>query len=100
MLKKPLNKLNWKEGNIFETVENLKLKLRECPKLVDANPHDELLKSEEAEVLELYNEAISDEEKLLFQQAKINWISKGDKNSRYFHQVIKSRKHYNRVVSI
>ena len=50
-----------------------------------------------SKILHDYNEASIDEEKLLAQQAKIQWLSEGDKNTKFFHNFIKSRKHYNRI---
>lgn len=44
-------------------------------------------------MLKAYGEAISDEEKLFAQKAKVTWLCKGDRNSKKFHQVMKSRKH-------
>ncbi|GKD39369.1 hypothetical protein Tco_1259576, partial [Tanacetum coccineum] len=47
-----------------------------------------------------YNEAIEEEVKFLFQRAKFDWLSEGDKNTAYFHKVVKSRRNRNRVMSI
>nr|GFC22377.1 hypothetical protein [Tanacetum cinerariifolium] len=33
-----------------------------------------------------YNEAVKDEENMLYQQAKVEWLKEGDKNFAYFHQ--------------
>ncbi|GJU68574.1 RNA-directed DNA polymerase, eukaryota, reverse transcriptase zinc-binding domain protein [Tanacetum coccineum] len=73
-MKDPLNRIAWKNGNLFQNVKKL-----------------------EADVLNEYNIAIDDEEKLLAQKAKVKWLSEGDKNTKYFHNVIKSRRHSNRV---
>ncbi|GJV53840.1 RNA-directed DNA polymerase, eukaryota, reverse transcriptase zinc-binding domain protein, partial [Tanacetum coccineum] len=54
-LKSPMNKLNWKMGTY--------------------------VRMKEAECLAKYMEAIIDEEKLLFQRAKIDWLKNGDKTS-------------------
>ncbi|GJV53270.1 RNA-directed DNA polymerase, eukaryota, reverse transcriptase zinc-binding domain protein [Tanacetum coccineum] len=72
-LKAPLNKLGCSKGNVFKRVEDLRLKLKDVQ---------------------------TDEEKLLYQQAKINWLSDGDKNSRFFHSVLKGRKCKSKVHSI
>ncbi|GKB17042.1 RNA-directed DNA polymerase, eukaryota, reverse transcriptase zinc-binding domain protein [Tanacetum coccineum] len=71
-LKQHLNKLNWKNGNLNENV----VLLRE------------------------YKEASMDEEKLLRQKAKITWLREGDKNSAYFHKVLKGRINRNRIMSV
>ncbi|GJV56857.1 RNA-directed DNA polymerase, eukaryota, reverse transcriptase zinc-binding domain protein [Tanacetum coccineum] len=39
----------------------------------------------------------NDEEKMLFQRAKIKWLSDGDKNSKFFHTVLKVRAHKSRI---
>ncbi|GKC44614.1 RNA-directed DNA polymerase, eukaryota, reverse transcriptase zinc-binding domain protein [Tanacetum coccineum] len=44
--------------------------------------------------------SVSDEEKVLYQQAKVEWLKEGDKNSAYFHQVIKGRRHMNHIESV
>ncbi|GJW83331.1 hypothetical protein Tco_0156476 [Tanacetum coccineum] len=43
---------------------------------------------------------ICDMKKVLYQQAKIKWLCEGDKNSRFFHSVLKGRKCKNKVHSI
>ncbi|GKC05477.1 NB-ARC domains-containing protein, partial [Tanacetum coccineum] len=75
-------------------------KLKTAQNLVDANTHSAELKSNEVEALRRYNEVMDDEEKLLFQKDKVDWMSKGDMNNKYFHKVLKSRSHYNKIVSI
>ncbi|GJX81118.1 RNA-directed DNA polymerase, eukaryota, reverse transcriptase zinc-binding domain protein [Tanacetum coccineum] len=44
--------------------------------------------------------AVNDEEKLLAQKAKVKWLSEGDKNTKYFHNVVKSRMNLNRIMRI
>ncbi|GJW15973.1 RNA-directed DNA polymerase, eukaryota, reverse transcriptase zinc-binding domain protein [Tanacetum coccineum] len=61
----------------------------------------EFISMEDAvKVLEEYNEAMKDEESLLFQKAKVNWMREGDKNNAYFHKVVKEMFHRSRIVSI
>lgn len=99
-MKQHLKKLSWKNGNLFENVKKLKEELKIAQLEVDKFPFDPVIKANEANLLDKYIEAVDDEEKLLFQMAKIDWISKGDKNSSYFHKVVMGKKHTNRVMSI
>lgn len=51
-------------------------------------------------ILNEYVEATKDELSLLHQKAKVKWLSEGDQNTAYFHGILKSRKHKNRIESI
>ncbi|PWA47130.1 glucan endo-1,3-beta-glucosidase GVI [Artemisia annua] len=96
-LKRPLNNLAWKKGNMFENVKKLQEELKKAQTEVDADPNNKEVKKKMAEIFQEYNEAVNDEEKLLAQKANVQWISEGDKNTKFFHNVIKSRKNINRV---
>ncbi|GKE00998.1 hypothetical protein Tco_1388981 [Tanacetum coccineum] len=73
-LKKDLKKLTWKDGNIFDKVNSLKVQLKDVQTRIDKDPHDKELRLEERKFLNRYVEAMKDEEKLLFQKAKIKWL--------------------------
>ncbi|GKE92287.1 hypothetical protein Tco_1573382, partial [Tanacetum coccineum] len=47
------------------------------------NPHDKDAKVKEAECLADYFAALEDEEKFMFQKAKVDWISSGDRNIKF-----------------
>ncbi|GKB32581.1 RNA-directed DNA polymerase, eukaryota, reverse transcriptase zinc-binding domain protein, partial [Tanacetum coccineum] len=64
------------------------------------NPHNERVKAYEAECLVEYLSALNDEEKFLFQKAKVKWISNGDRNTKFFHKVIASKRNINIIMSI
>lgn len=64
------------------------------------NPHCSQTKASEAECLAKYIEAVADEEMLLFQKGKVEWLQNGDKNSKFFHRMIQSRRYGNRIMSI
>ncbi|GJY57272.1 hypothetical protein Tco_0456387 [Tanacetum coccineum] len=49
-------------------------------------PHDQPLRITKAMLVEKSYEAEVDAKKFLYQQAKIKWLSDGDKNSNYFHK--------------
>ncbi|GKA41366.1 RNA-directed DNA polymerase, eukaryota, reverse transcriptase zinc-binding domain protein [Tanacetum coccineum] len=92
-----MKNLNWKHGNLYERVESWKVKLKNVQMQVDKDPHNVALKTEEARTLKEYMIAMQDEEKFLYQNAKITWMSDGDRNSKFFHEVIKGRIHRNRI---
>ncbi|GJR36423.1 RNA-directed DNA polymerase, eukaryota, reverse transcriptase zinc-binding domain protein [Tanacetum coccineum] len=96
-LKKPLKSLAWKNGDLFENVKDLRDRLKEVQAKIDEDPSNKMLREEESNILSNYNVAMRDKEHLLFQKAKIKWLSVGDKNNAYFHRVLKSRNHRNRV---
>ncbi|GJT29450.1 RNA-directed DNA polymerase, eukaryota, reverse transcriptase zinc-binding domain protein [Tanacetum coccineum] len=90
-LKPLLNKLNWKNGNLFTRVENLKEKLAATQTKIDKEPWNKKLREDEVHLLIEYLEASQDEEKLLCQKAKVEWLKEGDRNSAYFHKVLKGK---------
>ncbi|GJW86812.1 RNA-directed DNA polymerase, eukaryota, reverse transcriptase zinc-binding domain protein [Tanacetum coccineum] len=67
---------------------------------IDKDPFNEDKKKKAITILEEYTEVSKDELKLLHQKVKINWLREGDKNIAYFHNILKARKHKNRVESI
>ncbi|GJX74146.1 hypothetical protein Tco_0312741 [Tanacetum coccineum] len=96
-LKKPLNKLSWSQGNVYDRVRILKHDLKKRQKDVDKNPFDVEARTKAAQSLNDYTEASRDELSLLQQKAKIQWLKEGDKNTTFFHSMIKSRRNKNIV---
>ncbi|GKE49260.1 hypothetical protein Tco_1480518, partial [Tanacetum coccineum] len=90
----------WNKGNVFNNVINLKEKLKSCQENIDKNPHDKMMKKLAVDSFNEYSEAVKDELSLLKQKAKIDWMKNGDKNSAYFHRILKSRRNKSRVESI
>ncbi|GKE33875.1 RNA-directed DNA polymerase, eukaryota, reverse transcriptase zinc-binding domain protein [Tanacetum coccineum] len=89
MLKKPLRKLNFEQGNLFDNVKCLKAEL--------ADVHNNSLREKELRVLKAYKAALKDEELFLRQKAKVEWLEVGDRNSKYFHNVVKGRSNRNKI---
>nr|GEY26736.1 RNA-directed DNA polymerase, eukaryota, reverse transcriptase zinc-binding domain protein [Tanacetum cinerariifolium] len=79
---------------------NVTLKVKEHSAGVDSDPHNADLKKAEAVCYDDYQTAIQDECKLLYQQAKVEWLSERDRNSAYFHKIVKSRKHSSRIMAV
>ncbi|GJW67965.1 RNA-directed DNA polymerase, eukaryota, reverse transcriptase zinc-binding domain protein [Tanacetum coccineum] len=99
-LKKPLKKLAWENGNVFENVKSLKDSVKEVQQKIDKDPHNKDLRSEEVDILKAYSEAMKEEELILYQKAKVKWLSVGDRNNAYFHKAIKSRQQRNRIDAV
>ncbi|GJZ35720.1 hypothetical protein Tco_0581537 [Tanacetum coccineum] len=97
MLKKPLRKLNFEQGNLFDKVKCLKTNLATVQAAMNADPHNNFLREEELRVLKAYRAALKDEELFLRQKAKVEWLEVGDRNSKYFHNVVKGRRNRNRI---
>ncbi|GJZ51255.1 RNA-directed DNA polymerase, eukaryota, reverse transcriptase zinc-binding domain protein [Tanacetum coccineum] len=66
----------------------------------DKNPFDDTIKKQICEVLREYTKAARDEENLMIQKAKEDWLKGGDKNTDFFHKIIKGKIHKRRVMSI
>ncbi|GJY49428.1 hypothetical protein Tco_0439384 [Tanacetum coccineum] len=64
-LKRKLKQISWKNGNVFERVEELRKKVKESQNEVDMFPHDERVKEKSCMILKEYHEAIQDENSLL-----------------------------------
>nr|GEY27163.1 RNA-directed DNA polymerase, eukaryota, reverse transcriptase zinc-binding domain protein [Tanacetum cinerariifolium] len=79
-IKQILNKLNWRNGDLTIRVEKLRVILNEAQALVEKNPHKKSIKTKSIEALDEYNKAVKDEEKLLAQKARIDWLNDTDKN--------------------
>ncbi|GKA03824.1 hypothetical protein Tco_0676605, partial [Tanacetum coccineum] len=99
-LKKPLRKLLYDKGNLHENVKKLRHELDEVQKSLDGDPSNLLLREEEAAYLKAFQDALIEEERFLFQKAKVEWLKLGDANTAYFHKVVKSQAARNRIDSI
>ncbi|XP_022030684.1 uncharacterized protein LOC110931606 [Helianthus annuus] len=99
-LKSPLRRLLYKQGNLHERVETLRLKLDEVQKALDANPFDVGLREEESIRLKEFRSASYDEECFLKQKAKAEWLAAGDSNTKFFHNCVKTRNAYNKILQI
>nr|GEZ16883.1 hypothetical protein [Tanacetum cinerariifolium] len=97
LLKKPLRKLNFEQGNLFENVIRLRADLAAVQSSMSTDPHNKAFREEELKVLTAYKAAFRDEELFLRQKAKVEWLKVGDRNLKYFHNVVKGRCNRNRI---
>ncbi|GJZ48772.1 RNA-directed DNA polymerase, eukaryota, reverse transcriptase zinc-binding domain protein [Tanacetum coccineum] len=70
-MKPIMNKLNWKNRNLCDTVKKLKSDLDTIQISIDNDPHNESLRRKGVDILGEYSVALEDEEKLMFQRAKV-----------------------------
>ena len=59
-----------------------------------------MLREEELIYSGAYKEAVLDEEKVLKQKSKVQWLKVGDHNNAYFHNSIKGRLNRSRITTI
>ncbi|GKF79559.1 hypothetical protein Tco_0235127, partial [Tanacetum coccineum] len=57
-------------------------------------------KEDEAAYLKAFQDALIEEERFLFQKAKVEWLKLGDANTAYFHKVVKIQAAQNKIDSI
>ncbi|GKC30468.1 RNA-directed DNA polymerase, eukaryota, reverse transcriptase zinc-binding domain protein, partial [Tanacetum coccineum] len=100
VMRSPLSKLNWKNSNLFEKVKKLKLNLDEIQTKIDADPTNISLREQGVCLTKEYITTLEDEEKLLLQNFKVEWLKEGNRNSAYFHKALKSRSNRCRVEEI
>ncbi|GJW81500.1 hypothetical protein Tco_0145475 [Tanacetum coccineum] len=99
-LKSPPNHLGWAKGSLFKRVEVIRNQIKEVQGQIDKDPHNHDLRIIEENLLKDFYIAESDEEKFLYQQAKVKWLSEGDRNSSYFHKVLKGRRNTSRISTL
>ncbi|GKC95261.1 sugar transport protein 13 [Tanacetum coccineum] len=87
ILKKPLRKLLYVQGNLHENVKHLRHELDEVQKAFDSDQFNATIREDEAIYLQAFNDALLTEERFLKQKAKIEWLNLGDSNIAYFHKV-------------
>ncbi|XP_022042229.1 uncharacterized protein LOC110944891 [Helianthus annuus] len=100
LLKTPMRKLLLQQGNIHEKVKKVRKQLDECQKLIDADPGNEELMLQNEHILQNYKEALNDEALFLQQKSKVDWISLGDSNTKFFHNVVKAKNHRSRIFAV
>ncbi|GKD57397.1 hypothetical protein Tco_1290784 [Tanacetum coccineum] len=100
LLKKPLHKLLYDQGNLHSNVKQLCQELDEAQKALDYDPSNLELREKEAAYLKAYHDALIMEERMLVHKAKVDWLKLEDANTTYFHKVVKSQASRNRIDSI
>nr|GEW90480.1 hypothetical protein [Tanacetum cinerariifolium] len=87
-----------KKGSI--KANTLKEKLKVAQSNMDADPFNMAKRQITVNLVNEYTKVAEDELKLLHQKAKIQWLKEGDKNSAYFHNILKAKKNKSRIQNI
>jgi len=96
-LKSPMRKLLFAQGNLHVKVTNLRVLVDNIQKEIDDDPGNIALRDKEVELVKEFNEAKLDEERLLKQKSKVEWLQVGDSNSKFFHNSVKCKNHIARI---
>ncbi|XP_023752887.1 uncharacterized protein LOC111901263 [Lactuca sativa] len=100
ILKKYCRELCNKHRGSGKRIQELRKELEGKQADIDLNPFDCKIREEHANIFFEFNVACNDEEKLLYQRSKINWLLEGDNNTKFFHRVVKSRGNRNRILMV
>ncbi|XP_022003100.1 uncharacterized protein LOC110900521 [Helianthus annuus] len=82
LLKAPLRKILYQQGNLHQNVINMRKQLDECQVSMDGDPLNGDLISEHGRLLQLYKDAVRDEGMFLKQKSKVDWLEVGDSNTK------------------
>ena len=67
---------------------------------MEVDRHNEELKKKVVLMMQEYTEARKQEESLLSQKAKVEWMKEGDRNTTFFHKILKERKDKRKIMSV
>ncbi|GJY96249.1 RNA-directed DNA polymerase, eukaryota, reverse transcriptase zinc-binding domain protein [Tanacetum coccineum] len=96
-MKKHMRNMNRLNGNVFDKVKVLREELKRVQNCLDKDPNCVHLREEKYVFCNAYKEAARDEEMVLRQKTKIQWLKDGDQNSAYFHNSLKGRMFRSRI---
>nr|GEZ73730.1 hypothetical protein [Tanacetum cinerariifolium] len=96
-LKKPLRKLLFDLGNLYQNVKRLLTELDQVQLDLDKDPFNQVLHKEDAVYVKAFNDALVLEDQFLKRKAKIEWLRVGDSNSAYFYKVEKGRTNRSKI---
>lgn len=86
-------------GNIFKKKHRLLKRLEGINKVLLRGPNERLMSLRD-DLWQEYNMPVTHEESYWFQQARTNWVSLGDLNTRFFHQSSLKRRRKNRIMAL
>ncbi|GJX87408.1 hypothetical protein Tco_0339422 [Tanacetum coccineum] len=100
LLKKPLRKLKFAQRDLAKKVFESKLELERVQSMMVNDSHNSALRKRETVCVNSYKDALRDEESMLKQRAKMELLSEGDSNTKFFHKTIKRNLNKNRIENV
>ncbi|XP_020263344.1 uncharacterized protein LOC109839326 [Asparagus officinalis] len=101
MLKTALKDLNKKHYmNISEQVLRAKNSLTEVQGLLSGDLFNPDLIRREKDCIKKYERLLDCESSFYKQKANIDWCLDGDKGTKFFHSIMKKKRHQNRIISL
>jgi hypothetical protein len=97
---RPLRRLRSLYGNLSARSSSLKLELDVAQLATDLDPFNDDFWEDLQHLRVAYQQACWDDVSAAKQRAKVKWLSDGDANTRYFHQVVKEKRHTHHIHSI
>ncbi|KAL8109505.1 hypothetical protein AgCh_025564 [Apium graveolens] len=99
-VKVELKTLNKQHGNLHTNVFIARTNLQEIQEAIDMDLLNSVLCKSESEATKNLDKCIQEEENLLQQKARVDWLRLGDNNSKFFFNQIKGRWNRNKILSI
>ncbi|KAJ9536697.1 hypothetical protein OSB04_un000082 [Centaurea solstitialis] len=100
LLKKPLANLRNTYGDLSLRVKKAKQELDVIQLACDLDHSNLALRDDLVASRLAYTQARFDEELAAMQRAKVKWLREGDSNTRFFHMVIKEKRHSQQIHAI
>lgn len=98
-VKAAMIKLNNSKGNLHSAVDTARNNLNQFQASLPLLPNA-AQRREESNLISLLNSALSQEEVLLKQKSRVNWLKNGDGNNRYFFNACKGRWNRNKILTL
>ncbi|KAJ9536674.1 hypothetical protein OSB04_un000147 [Centaurea solstitialis] len=99
-LKTPIRKLRSSFHNLTKMTASLKHELEVAQLASDLDPTNGSLQEDVCGLRHAYLKACYNEEQAIKQRAKIRWLLEGDSNTKFFHQVVKEKRHVHHIHSV
>ncbi|XP_074265598.1 uncharacterized protein LOC141588040 [Silene latifolia] len=100
-LKLPLKHLNRNRFSDVETaVEAARIRLHDLQLQMHTDPTNTDVLNAESIAADEYRNLSKAHYNFLHQKAKVAWVCEGDENTRYFHNMIRSRQMHNKILQI
>ncbi|KAJ9536672.1 hypothetical protein OSB04_un000145 [Centaurea solstitialis] len=99
-LKGPLRRLRSSYGNLSEKANKLKHELDMIQLAMDLDPSNMDLRSDLEHYRLAYQQACWNDTSAAKQRAKVKWLSDGDANTKYFHQVVREKRHSHHIHTV